>query len=300
MALNYAEKWKDLLIKVNIQETLTSPFITTNVKWLGAKTFHFTALNTSGFKPHNRSGGWNPGLLTQTDHPFTLEHDRDIEFLIDKLDVDETAETASIQNISENFQKTNAAPEIDALFFQRVYTAANTASRVSATALATYTAANVFTKMKGVIAKVKRYRNTTILYIRSELMDLLELSTEINKHLSIKSEKISDDPNGLETRIATIDGVPLMEIIDDERFYSAFDFTEGFVPAANAKALNIVAVSTETVITVPKIASIYYFEPGNHTKGDGYLYQNRQHWDTFIFPNGKSGVVDSIYVDAQA
>ncbi len=45
------------------------PFITTNVRWLDARTFHFTSMAVSGFKAHSRNGGWNRGEFTQTDHP---------------------------------------------------------------------------------------------------------------------------------------------------------------------------------------------------------------------------------------
>ena len=120
MALNYAEKWQPELIDILIQGTLTSPFITTNVRWLDAKTFHFTQMSTSGYKEHSRQGGWNRGTYSQTDVPFTVTHDRDVEFLVDKADVDETNKTASIQNITEVFISTRQVPETDAYFFSKV------------------------------------------------------------------------------------------------------------------------------------------------------------------------------------
>ena len=42
-------------------------------------------MNTSGYKSHNRNGGWNRGTYAQEDVPFTLTHDRDIEFLVTSL-----------------------------------------------------------------------------------------------------------------------------------------------------------------------------------------------------------------------
>lgn len=117
MALNYAQQWSPELLEILIQGTITSPFITSNVKWVGARTFHFTQTSTSGFKNHNRNGGWNKGSFAQKDVPYTVEHDRDISFLVDKADVDETNATASIQNISRVFEQTQVAPETDALFF---------------------------------------------------------------------------------------------------------------------------------------------------------------------------------------
>ena len=80
MALNYAEQWSPELLEILMQGTLTSPFVTSNVRWLDAKTFHFTQMSTSGYKNHNRKGGWNTGTYDQKDVPFTLEHARRLYF----------------------------------------------------------------------------------------------------------------------------------------------------------------------------------------------------------------------------
>lgn len=72
--LNYAEQWSPELLAILIQGTLTSPFITNNVRWLDAKTFHFTQMSVSGYKNHKRSGGWNTGEYNQKDVPYTVTH----------------------------------------------------------------------------------------------------------------------------------------------------------------------------------------------------------------------------------
>lgn len=90
MSLNYAEQWSPELLEILMQGTLTSPFVTSNVKWVGARTFHFTQMSVSGYKNHSRNGGWNRGSYAQTDVPYTVNHDRDVSFLVDKADVDET------------------------------------------------------------------------------------------------------------------------------------------------------------------------------------------------------------------
>lgn len=312
MALNYAEVWQPELLDILIQETLASPFVTQNVRWLDAKTFHFTQMSTSGYQPHKRTGGWNEGEYTQTDVPFTLTHDRDIEFLVDKADVDETNATASIQNISRIFEQTQASPEMDALFFSKVATkAAGLSGYNSSTATSSYTKANVFGKLKTYLAagKLRRYKakGGLIMYVNSTIMDLLEQSTEFTR--KIEMTQIADGGLGIETRVTDIDGVPVMEVIDNERFYDKFDFSNGFAPVAKvtagedveavtgSKKINVLIATPITTKIVPKISSIYYFEPGAHTKGDGYLYQNRSLSDVFVFPNGKDGNIDSIYVD---
>lgn len=300
---NYAQVWEPELLEILVQGTLTSPFITSNVKWLSAKTFHFTQMSTSGYKNHSRNGGWNRGTYVQTDVPFTLTHDRDVEFLVDKMDVDETNATASIQNISRVFEQTQAAPETDALFFSKVAAKAQaTAGYFSSTAINTWTAANVYTKLKTMLAagKLRRYkaRGTLVMYIASFIMDLLERSTEFTR--KIEMTQIAEGGIGIETRVTDIDGVSVMEVVDDERFYDSFNWAPangGFEPATGAHKINVLIACGETCKTVPKLNSIYYFAPGEHTQGDGYLYQNRACSDTFVFPNGKDGSIDSIFVD---
>lgn len=146
-------------------------------------------------------------------------------------------------------------------------------------------------------------------------------------------------------RVTDIDGVTLMEVVDDERFYDRFDWDVaegGFAPLKSkyaittdtdvaegktyytksdstytvvakptktniatyyekivqgSRKINVLVACGQTCKTVPKISSIYFFAPGVHTEGDGYLYQNRQLSDTFVFPNGKDGKVDSVFVD---
>lgn len=299
--LNYAEKWSPELLEILMDGAYTSPFITSNVKWLGAKTFHFTHMRTSGYKQHNRAGGWNKGEYIQEDVPFTLAHDRDIEFLVDKADVDETNETASIKNVSEVFHQTQQVPETDAYFFSKV---ANEAQKLngyhSSTAKADYTKENVFSKLKGYIAagKLKRHKSkgALLMYVAPFIMDLLEMSTEFQRKIEMTS--ISESGLGIETRITDIDGVTVIEVLEDDRFYDKFDFSDGFVPVDKVShPINVLLASANAVKTVPKISSIYFFAPGTHTEGDGYLYQDRSLSDTFVFPNGKDNKIDSIYVD---
>ena len=309
MALNYAEQWSPELLEILMQGTLTSPFVTSNVRWLDAKTFHFTQMSTSGYKNHNRKGGWNVGSYEQKDVPYTLTHDRDVEFMVDKADVDETNATASIQNISRVFEQTWVVPETDALFFSKVaQEAQKTEEYHGSTATSAYTKAKVFGMLKDILAKgkLRRYKanGSLLMYVRSELMDALEQSTEFTR--KIEMTQIAEGGLGIETRVTEIDGVPIMEVIDDERFYDAFNWEPeggGFEPLKKASGvtgahkINVLVACGQTFKTVPKINSIYYFEPGGHTKGDGYLYQNRSFSDVFVFPNGRDGKIDSIYVD---
>lgn len=285
MALNYAESWSPELLEILMQETLTSPFITQNVRWLDAKTFHFTQMSTSGYKSHNRNGGWNRGSYVQTDVPFTLTHDRDVEFLVDQADVDETNQTASIQNISRTFERTQSSPEVDALFFSKVAQAAQKLKGYhSATKRSEWTKDNVFSKLKAMLGagKLRRYKaqGVLIMYVDSSIMDLLELSTEFTR--KIEMTQIAEGGLGIQTRVTEVDGVPIMEVIDNERFYDKFDFdgeNGGFEPveAKYAKTEDTELASGKTYYT--ESAGVYTAvkSPAKSSLGDYYEKTDGSH-----------------------
>lgn len=294
--INNASKYSNQILESYIDESYVAPFVSTNVDFLDGKTFHFTQLSTSGYKAHSLNGGWNRGTVTENDKAYTLSQDRDVEFLVDKREVDESNQTATIQNVSNTFEKNNATPEKDAYFFSKVSSEATTAGKKTSTAVATYTADNIYSKIVSFIGNVRKYRNKgLIVYLAPGLMDLLALSKELDHSMEVTS--IVADGKAIQTRITKIDGVPVVEVVDDDRFYSAFNFTDGYVPATGAFKINMLAATPLTTKMVPKIESIYFFAPGQHTEGDGYLYQNRAHYDTFVFPNGKDNKVDSVAVD---
>ena len=166
----------------------------------------------------------------------------------------------------------------------------------------TITKANVYSHLKKCMAagKLRRYKSKggLVMYVTSAIMDALEQSPDFTRVINVT--QIADGGEGIETRITDLDGVPVMEVIDDEVFYDSFNFSPangGFEPSATAHKINVLIASPLTTKVVPKISSIYYFNPGAHTEGDGYLYQERELSDVFTFPNGKDGKVDSVFVD---
>lgn len=299
--INYAELWSDDLLQIIDDGAYSSPFLTPNerVKWLGAKTFHFTKMDVSGFKPHSRDGGYNRGSIVQEDKEFTLDHDRDIEFFVDVADVDESKQTANLQNVSRTFTQKHSAPETDARFFERVAKAAIADGFYET--MSGFTAANTYSRLVKMFQRkeLKKFRamGGLIAYVSGEIMDYLESSTEITKTLDIKTQSINEK-QGIETRIATINGVTIIEVVDDTRFNTSFDYSDGFV--GNGSKINVCIAHPSMVKTVNKISSIKFWANGTHTEGDGDLYQRREYWDTFVFPNGLDGKCDAVYVNIES
>lgn len=306
MAMNYASVYSPDLLEVVNQGALTSPFLTSNVAWLNAKTFHFSSLVTSGLKDYARViNGFQNGTISMADNPYVVSRERGIQLFLDKGDVDETNNAVTVEKLSTQFSQVHVAPEIDANFFSKVATAAGTAGTASSTAVADYTPAAVYGKIKDMIkkGKLRTYsaRGALVIYVSSDVMDALERSTDFTRQIQVQN--VGEASTSIQTRVTAIDGIPVMEVTDADRFYDKFDYTDGYAPVAHTASIvgshkiNVLAASPLTCKTVDKIDSLYLFAPGEHTSGDGYLYQYHTLFDAFVFPNGLNNVVDSVAVD---
>jgi hypothetical protein len=293
--INYAEKWMDELIEFIQKDTITGEHVVSGVEWTSAQTFHFTMMSVSGFKDHNRNGGWNQGFINQVDVPYTVTHDRDIEFLVDVSDVDESNQTAKMENVQQTFMIQQQNPETDAKFFSEVASDAGAVITQDEVVGVDLTSANIVAKLKAAIKPLRRYGVTSVRgYLSPDVMELLELADNFKKELNVESISGMEGKT-LETRVTSLDGVKLIEVEDTDRFYDSFDFTDGFVPVSLAsRPLNFLFCTVTHSVTVPKFNNIYFFMKGEHTKGDGDLYQNHSRWDTFNLPNAKTQAVDSI------
>ena len=282
--MNYAQKWTTTLDQLIRQNSLTSLLETPEPRFIDAKTFHVPNMTVSGYKTHSRNGGFNRGDVTTTNEPYTLSFDRDIEFFVDKADVDETAQVASAANVTKTFMTEKATPEIDAYRFSKIATRAKTDARFLAEAI---TAANAYTRLKAAILPVRKYGpGNIIVYVSSQVMDCLEQSSTFTRQIT--NQNVGQ--TNLESRITSIDGVQIIEVWDTDRFHTAFDFTNGYVNAVGSFAINFLVVAKPSIVAAAKISSIYLFQPGQHTQGDGYLYQNRMYHDLFILKNKADGI----------
>ena len=65
------------------------------VKFINAQTIKLPRMAVTGYKDHTRTPGFNVGTLSNDWEAKKLEHDRDVEFWIDPMDIDETRSAIS-------------------------------------------------------------------------------------------------------------------------------------------------------------------------------------------------------------
>ena len=115
----------------------------------------------------------------------------------------------------------------------------------------------MFGKLKTILAAGKlaplRARGALIMYVSSDVMNALEQAPELTH--TVELTRVADGGVGVETRVTELDGVPVMEVVDDEVFYDKFDFAGddgGFAPAAGAHKINVLVASPLTTKLVPR------------------------------------------------
>lgn len=283
MAINYATKDGGLFDVKLAQSSLTGGLVKQVDFINNTKNFTLNELTVSGYKPHTRNKGFNAGTYSNEKPVYTITQDRDIEFYVDTMDVDETNQDVSIGNITRKFIETQSGPEVDAYRFMKLFQVARTNGKTASASLATNT---VYSAIKAGIKVARKHGAQNLLcYVSSDVMDLLERSTEFTRNIT--NQNVGS--TALDSRVTSIDGVTLIEVWDIDRFNTFQNFSDGFTP--NGYVLNFVVVAVPYAIAVAKHQAVFMFAPGQHTNGDGYLYQNRLYHD-LIVPNA---VKDAVY-----
>lgn len=295
--LSYAEKFeRDLQTKYRREQTSDSLFRSNpNVKFINAQTIKLPSVTVSGYKDHNRQNiGFNSGTITNEWEPKKLEHDRDIEFAIDPMDIDETNLTVEMANITNTFEEDQAIPEVDAYTYSKLYAEAvkNTSNKAIVTT-DVLTKANILewfdtqmSKMddEGVPAEGREMRLT------SEMHKLFKEAEGISRNIDI-SKKGGNDVN---RNIHSIDDVKIITV-PSARFMTKYNFTNGFVADAEAKQINIMLCHPSCQVSRQKYAYIKVFTPGTDSRtADKYIYQNRKYWDSFLLKQKAGGIAFNV------
>ena len=90
--------------------------------------------------------------------------------------------------------------------------------------------------------------------------------------------------------VHSIDDVT-MKPVPSGRFKTKYNFTDGCVPAAGAKQINMMLVHPSCVISRDKYAYMKVFTPGTDSRtADKYIYQNRYYTDTFLIQRKACGL----------
>ncbi|MBU3205578.1 capsid protein [Clostridium algidicarnis] len=297
---SYAEQFERELQQKYARE-LTSYSLTQSnpgVKFINAQTIKLPRLTLSGYKDHNRSTmGFNTGTIANDWEPKKLAHDRDIEFALDPMDIDETNLVLEVANIQNVFETEQAIPEKDSYRYSKLYAEAKTYKAKGAIIDNTVlTVANVLEWFDTQMEKMDDESVPSegrILYVTPAINKLLKNASGLSRNIDVSNN------NGIiDRRVYSLDDVNIIKV-PSARFKTKYDFTNGCIPAVGAKQIHMILIHPSCVVSRDKYAYMKLFTPGTDSRtADKYVYQNRYYADTFLIENKACGI--AINAEAEA
>lgn len=279
--LQYVTQFYSRILGMYEHELISDALYHTNedIKIVGTRDIKLPRLTVSGYKDHDRNTlGYNSGNYSNDFETKSLDHDRDIEFFIDPMDVDETNQIVSIANIQARFEKKQAIPELDCYTFSKLYTEAE---RVGATIKKTaVTRANILADFDD---NCEAFEDAGVPLSRCILYCTAAFRKELKNAEGIQRMMgVNNGGNQIDRRVHSLDDLGQIKTVPLERFKTAYDFTEGYQADATGKQINYILIDPEAQVSRVKYAYINTYTPGHDSRtADNYLYQNRRFNGTF-------------------
>lgn len=282
--VNYATQFEKEIKQKYSRELLTADLTTQNVIFVGANKIKIPYVSVTGYKDHSRSGGFNRGTVKNQFMEKTLTFDRDIEFFVDAMDVEETNQALSAANITNTFITDQDVPETDCYRLSKLHTDFTAlGGTVTQDAVTAATILDKFDTLMEEMDEDEVPEEGRILYLTPYTYKLLKQAEKITRSLDVTRQA------SIDRHIRNLDEVKMVRV-PSKRMKTVYDFTEGYKTGAAAKQMNMILVHPKSVIAAQKHSYIKLWAEGTHTVGDGYLYQNRKYGDLFLIDNRVQGV----------
>lgn len=290
-ALNYAQAYAQALAQaypyVLHFAALRSTENDARYKWTGANTIQIASLTTSGrtdgdrdtieHAKRNYANAWEPK---------TLSNHRQWSTLVHPMDIDETNQVASIQNITKVFNEEQKFPEMDAYLISKIYADWVTASGAAdATALTVDNVLSLFDKYMEAMDEANVPTTGRLLYVTPAVKTLLKNAKEMARYIQNGDENIR-------RAVASLDEVKI-ESVPSALMKTVYDFTEGWAAGAGAKQINMLLIHPSAVITPEKYAFAQLDAPSAGSNGK-YVYFEESYDDVFVLNKRKNAIMFNI------
>lgn len=297
---SYAEQFERQLAQKYVRELVSYDLTTSNpqIKFQNAQTIKIPKITVSGYKDHTRAGAFGTGTIKNDWEPKKLEHDRSIEFILDPMDIDETNLVIEMGNIQNTFETEQAIPEKDSYRFSKLYAEAKTYKKAGGSVIdnTELTEANVlewFDEQMSIMDDLAVPEEGRILYATAAFKKILKNAEGITRSIIVSGAGAP----AINRKVHSLDDVTIKSV-PSARFKTQYNFTDGCIPAENAKQIRAMLIHPSCVISRDKYAYMKLFTPGTDSRtADNYIYQNRYYTDTFLIENKACGI--SINAEAE-
>ena len=257
-------------------------------KPVSGKAVAVQSMTTSGARAVNRdqiTGTFNRNFNT-SEQILTMRMDREWDTLADPMDIQEDP-IINIANITKTFNEFQKVPEMDAYVLSKLATLATTAATgfggVDTTAL---TADNILTQWDTYLAYMvdqRIPRDRIRAKMTPDTYKLLKEAAGITRFVEADTGIRNIDRN-----VGKLDGVVIQEVPKD-MMMSAYDFTEGWEAANNAKQINMLMFDPIAIAAPVVYETSMMSAPTAQSKGK-WLYYERYYYDIFALNQRLPGI----------
>lgn len=287
-ALNYAQAYQTALAQaypyVLHFAALRSTENDSRYRWTGAKTIEIPSLTTTGRVDGDRDTiGTAKRNFNNAWEPKTLMNHRKWSTLVHPLDIDETNQVASIQNITKVFNEEQKFPEMDAYLISKLYSDWVTAGGVADTT--ELTVDNILLVFDGYMVAMDEAnvpKVGRILYTTPAIKSVLKNAKEL-------SRSIRNGEANIQRAIASLDEVKI-EDVPSALMKTAYDFTEGWKAGVGANQINMALTHPSAVITPEKYAFAQLDAPSAGSEGK-WVYFEESYDDVFLLNKRKASIM---------
>lgn len=287
MAVNYAQEYSQALAQAYPNVLHFAKFRSTEndsrYRWVNANTIQIPSISTTGrvdgdrdtigTAKRNHSNAWESKQLTNHRKWSTLEH---------PMNIDETNQVLSIQNITKVFNEEQKFPEMDAYLVSKLYADWTAKSKTAdTTALTVENVLEVFDAMMERMDEKKVPQTGRVLSVTPAVNKLLKNANELTRF-------IQNGDTAVKRAIHSLDDVEI-EVVPSDLMKTVYDFTEGYKPGAGAKQINMFLGHPSAVITPEKYAFAQLDAPSAGSEGK-WVYFEESYDDVFILDKRIDGI----------
>jgi hypothetical protein len=293
--VNYATMYQQALQQVykvglRFEECYNTPN-NSLVKWTSAKTIQVPNIAVQGFVDTNRDA--ITGFSRKVDNSwlqYTLAHDREFQTLVDPNDIDESNMALTIANITQVFNNEQKIPEMDSYMASKLYSQVTAqGGTIDTTALDITNVLTRFDAMMEAMDEGEVPIDGRILYVTPAVNTLLKNAQQIQRRMDV-----GQGNTGVTRSVRSLDEVTI-KVVPSTRMKSAYDFTNGAVPAVGAKQIYMILCHCTSMFAPQKYEFVSLDQPAAKTGGK-WLYYERKYWDVFVI----SKKVKGLQMQAQA
>lgn len=254
-------------------------------RWVNSKTIEIPSISTTGRTNATRDSiGTAQRNYDNAWESKTLSNQRKWSTLVHPRDIDETNMVASIVNITKVFNEEQKFPEMDAYTISKIYYDWTQQSMTADTTA--LTADNILAKFDAFMTNMDNARvplSGRILYVTNEVKALLKSASGITRNWSVQSTV-----NGVNRNVDALDGIPVIPV-PAELMKTAYNFSSGWAPSADADQINMMLIHPGAVITPVSYTFADLDAPSAVTEGKWYYYEESFE-DVFILNKKKNAI----------